>query len=300
MRRANAGLVKPVNRWGQFDMWLRIASAAVLAPLFLLALFKLPVTGVLVLIGLLLAGVVWEASSLAGMKAPGIRILYTASVAGAGSAGFLFVGKIPELSKWVIYLSGLACLWWIVHIPLLARFSVSTPGTYGSVSGRASNSAFVLLTTWFAIVAILLQDNREPMLLVYILVMIWIADSGAYFAGKFLGKHKLAPRVSPGKTIEGVAGGLAAVAVYALLCGSLVFDLQGARLLEWLLLALVVSAVSVVGDLNESAIKRAVGKKDSGSIIPGHGGLFDRVDAITAAVPVFYFGLVQANRGVLL
>jgi len=271
-------------------MWKRIASAAVLAPLFLLALFKLPVTGVLIIIGLVLAGVAWEAAGLVGLTAPIQRILFSGAIVGSGIAGYFFISPVPEANAWLLYLGGIALAWWLVHIYLLASFSTKTPGSYGSLGGRLTNVVFVLLSTWFAIVALMLQDAKEPLLFVYVLVMIWIADSGAYFAGKFLGRHKLAPNVSPGKTIEGVIGGLAAVAVYAWVYGSQVFGITGQHLVYWLLLALLVSAISVVGDLNESALKRVVGKKDSGSVIPGHGGLFDRVDAITAAMPVFYFG----------
>lgn len=271
-------------------MWKRIASAAVLAPLFLLALFKLPVAGVLIIIGLILAGVAWEASGLIGLSAVSQRMLFSAAIVGSGVAGYFFITPSPEESRWLLYLGGIAMTWWFAHIYLLASFSVASPGEYGRVGGRIINVVFVLLSTWFSIVALMLQDSREPLLLVYILVMIWVADSGAYFAGKLLGRHKLAPKVSPGKTIEGVIGGLAAVAVYAWLYGTQVFGIEGQQLFYWLLLALLAAAVSVVGDLNESALKRIVGKKDSGSVIPGHGGLFDRVDAITAAVPIFYFG----------
>jgi len=271
-------------------MWKRIASAAVLAPLFLLALFKLPVTGVLIIIGLVLAGVAWEAAGLVGLSMPIQRFLFSSLVVGVGIGGYFFISPVPEENSWLVYLGGIALVWWLVHIYLLASFSTATPGSYGRLGGRLTNVVFVLLSTWFAIVALMLQDTREPLLFVYVLVMIWVADSGAYFAGKFLGRHKLAPKVSPGKTIEGVIGGLAAVALYAWIYGSQVFGISGQHLFNWLLLALLVSAISVVGDLNESALKRVVGKKDSGSVIPGHGGLFDRVDAITAALPVFYFG----------
>ena len=96
--------------------------------------------------------------------------------------------------------------------------------------------------------------------------------------------------VSPGKTIEGVIGGVIAVTIFAWIYGSQVFHFAGKDMLMWQILSIIVALISVVGDLNESALKRVMGKKDSGNIIPGHGGFFDRADAITAAVPVFYFG----------
>lgn len=271
-------------------MWTRIASAAVLAPLFLVALFKLPETGLLAMLGLLLLGVAWEAMTLAGIGVAWTKLVILAGMALAAAGGWYATPTQPAQNDWVFLVSGLATAWWCVHVFLLSRFSVDRPGTYGSVFGRSANVVFILLTTWIAITALTLHDSHQPLLLVYVLVMVWIADSGAYFAGRFLGRHKLAPRVSPGKTIEGVVGGLAAVGVYSYIYGTQVFGIAGLDISYWVGLALLVSAVSVAGDLNESAIKRVVGKKDSGAIIPGHGGLFDRVDAMTAALPVFYFG----------
>lgn len=271
-------------------MWTRIASAAVLAPLFLLALFKLPQTGLLLLLALLLLGVAWEAVTLAGIARVRDRLALLSGVALVAAGGWYATPGSPVENDWVFLVSGATTAWWCAHVYLLSQFSVDRPGSYGSVLGRSTNIIFILLTTWLAISALTLQDSRQPLLLVYVLVMVWIADSGAYFAGRFFGRHKLAPQVSPGKTIEGVVGGLVAVGVYSYIYGSQVFDITGIDVAYWVALAILVSAVSVAGDLNESAIKRVVGKKDSGAIIPGHGGLFDRIDAMTAALPVFYFG----------
>lgn len=270
-------------------MWKRIVTAAVLAPLFLLALIYLPVAGIQVLIGLILVGVSWEAAQLAGFQARVSRYLFIfiLIITGLALATMVPVGTAPGV---YLYSAGIACLWWLLDIFILAQFSVENPKLYGSKVSRVLSISVVLLTTWIAMNALLLQDVRSPLLLVYVLVMVWVADSGAYFAGKFLGTHKLAVHVSPGKTIEGVIGGVIAVIVFAWVYGSQVFHFAGKDMLTWLALSIVVALVSVVGDLNESALKRVMGKKDSGNIIPGHGGFFDRADAITAAVPVFYFG----------
>jgi phosphatidate cytidylyltransferase len=143
---------------------------------------------------------------------------------------------------------------------------------------------FVLVPAWLALARLHASD---PQLLLYLLLLVVAADIGAYFAGRRFGKNKLAPRVSPGKTWEGVLGGLAASALMALI-GVRWFEVSAASFIG--LCALVVAA-SIVGDLTESLFKRHAGLKDSGSLLPGHGGLLDRVDSITAAAPVFLVGL---------
>jgi len=270
-------------------MWKRIVTAAVLAPLFLLALISLPAAGVQVLIGLILVGVVWEAAQLSGFQARTSQYLFVfiLIIIGLALPTVAPVGKIPKL---YLYSAGIACLWWLLDIFILAQFRMENPKLYGSKTGRILSISVVMLSAWMAINALLLQDSHSPRLLVYVLVMVWVADSGAYFTGKFLGSHKLASHVSPGKTIEGVIGGVFAVMIFAWLYGSQVFHFNGMDMLSWQVLSVVVGLLSVVGDLNESALKRVMGKKDSGNIFPGHGGFFDRADAITAAVPVFYFG----------
>ncbi len=146
-----------------------------------------------------------------------------------------------------------------------------------------------LVVAWSAVMALHGQGGQGPALLLFLLVLIWVADSGAYFAGRAFGRHKLSPRVSPGKTWEGVAGGLAG----ALLCG-LVFhylDLAPAPLLSLLGLCLLTALVSIGGDLWESLLKRQAGLKDSGALLPGHGGVLDRIDSLIAAAPLFALGL---------
>ena len=129
------------------------------------------------------------------------------------------------------------------------------------------------------------------LLVLFLMVMIWVADSGAYFAGRQFGKHKLAPATSPGKTWEGVAGALLATAIFAFLlqANSSMINMNA---IAFVVLCVFTTLISVVGDLYESMFKRIVGVKDSGTLIPGHGGVLDRVDSLTAAAPVFVAGLV--------
>ncbi len=134
------------------------------------------------------------------------------------------------------------------------------------------------------------RQSDGPEWLLYGLMLVWVADSGAYFSGRRFGRRKLAAAISPGKTLEGLYGALATVAVYSLLA-AYYFRLEPAATAYLLALAMVLTLVSVAGDLFESVLKRERGVKDSGSILPGHGGVLDRIDSVLAAMPVFMAGL---------
>lgn len=156
--------------------------------------------------------------------------------------------------------------------------------------------ALVLVPAWVGLNHIrsshfqLANVDNNLLLLVYVFCVVWIADIGAYFAGRAFGKAKLAPRVSPGKSWAGVWGGLAAVAVLSLVV-SLLIGCDGRETLLLLILSLVTGAVSVLGDLLESMLKRFRGIKDSSQLLPGHGGIMDRIDSLTAAIPIFALGM---------
>ncbi len=146
----------------------------------------------------------------------------------------------------------------------------------------------VLVPAWLALSYLHRVPERGPQLTLFLLLLVFAADIGAYFAGRAFGRLKLAPQVSPGKTWEGVIGGLSSAALIAY-AGALWFKFDTIAILG---LGCAVALVSVVGDLTESMFKRHVGLKDSGAILPGHGGMLDRLDSITAAAPVFALGMV--------
>jgi len=148
---------------------------------------------------------------------------------------------------------------------------------------RLAMGLWVLLPTWVGFSV--LRESGAAWLL-FVLLLVWGADIGAYFVGRALGRHKLAPRVSPGKTWEGVAGGLMVTALLAIVFASWQ-SLGVAGGLMLMLATAVVTLVSVLGDLLESMLKRHRGIKDSSQLLPGHGGVLDRVDSLTAAVPLF-------------
>ena len=148
-----------------------------------------------------------------------------------------------------------------------------------------------------AVILVFIHGNFEQggWILLYLMTLVWIANMGAYFNGRRFGKNKLAPAISPGKTWEGVIGGLFAAVIWVLLVYALLIDLLAGlpeiNLLGFIMIGLATSAISIVGDLFESVLKRQADVKDSGHILPGHGGLFDRVDGVIAATPIFGVGL---------
>jgi phosphatidate cytidylyltransferase len=148
---------------------------------------------------------------------------------------------------------------------------------------------------WLALVRLHAVPDLGPRLVLSLLVLIWVADTAAYFAGRALGRRKLAPMVSPGKTLEGLAGALVGAATFGLVLGEL--DLLGGLAPAAALgLCVGVSLFSVAGDLFESYAKRAAGLKDSGALLPGHGGVLDRIDSLIAGTPVFLLGLLLLWR----
>lgn len=185
----------------------------------------------------------------------------------------------PASLAWL--LSG-ALIWWAVAFVWLSWFPARVSGMGAAIAGLC-----VLVPAWVALGRLHLSQPAGNQWLVFLLVLVSIADVGAFFAGRQFGRVKLAPRVSPGKTWEGLMGGIvmAGVAAFA---GLAWFD---APISAFLALCTGVVLLSVVGDLTESLFKRYAGLKDSGSIFPGHGGVLDRIDSVTAAAPLFLLGL---------
>lgn len=184
-------------------------------------------------------------------------------------------------------LIALAIVFWLLVAPLwlLGRWHAERPFV------RAAVGVMVLLPTW---VALLYLHARGPGVLLGVMAIVWIADTSAYFAGRRFGRHKLAPAISPGKTWEGVAGALVALALYAVALGAVI----GMPLPALFLLLAALLYVSVLGDLFESWIKRVSGMKDSGDVLPGHGGVLDRIDALTSTLPIAAGMLMWLERSV--
>ncbi|MFT0212976.1 phosphatidate cytidylyltransferase [Pseudomonas sp. F1_0610] len=265
----------------------RILTALWLLPLALLGFFYLEGIFFALFIGAVITLGAWEWAALAGIKAQDVRVAYAALVAVLMSLLYL----LPSLAKPIIYL---ATVWWIAAIVMVLTFPKSTVAWGGSL-GSLLIGLLVLVPAWQGLV-LLKQMPQANWLILAVMLMVWMADIGAYFVGKAIGKRKLAPQVSPGKSWEGAIGGLV-ISVAVVISYALWRDLAIASLPVMILGAAIVVAISIIGDLTESMFKRHSGIKDSSNLLPGHGGILDRVDSITSAVPVFVLLLVLAGWG---
>ncbi|HKB82459.1 MAG TPA: phosphatidate cytidylyltransferase [Burkholderiales bacterium] len=258
----------------------RVLTALVLVPLLLASLFLLPGIGWQLLTCLPIALAAGEWARLGGFRRT-FRVAFVGIVLAsclAFVAAFLNIGNWGRAGDLSHLLLVAALMFWTIAVPLwLYRgWRVTQPLLFGAVGWT------VLVPAWLA--AVFLQ--RSPWLLLATLLVVWIADTAAYFAGRRFGRRKLAPRISPGKSWEGVTGAFVAVLVYGL-AASLVLQ-PSANIYERVVTLIFVCAltvISIVGDLFESWIKRGAGAKDSGSLLPGHGGVLDRIDSLTAALP---------------
>lgn len=259
------------------ELGLRIATALVLAPLVLVALLALPSPWFAVFLLPFVAAGLWEWASLSGLTGASRVAFLAASVALGATLWWLQPLRVPLLV--------VAMIWWLAVLGLIVAYPrgsrVLRQRPLGAVVGMLT-----LACAWIALVQI--HDERR-VLVVWLLLQVWAADIGAYFAGHALGRRKLAPRVSPGKTWEGLAGGLVLALVVAATWAFFDPDLVApGRGLPWVLaVSSLIVLVSVVGDLAESLQKRVAEVKDSGRMFPGHGGVLDRIDSLLAAAPAF-------------
>lgn len=260
---------------------LRILTAAILVPLMVWATVALATPWLGALMGVFILAAGWEWTRLCGLAQVWVRILYISGLAAAGV--LLFFAPVAPLML-------LSAAWWALALFEMLYHRDAHAGLLASAPGRLISGYFVLLPAWIAPLWLHAHQPEGWKLVLFIMVLVWTADSGAYFAGKAWGKTKIASHISPGKSLEGVLGGLAAVVLLAWFSGLWVWQFSANKLWVWVMLAAVIALVSVVGDLMESRFKRAAGVKDSGTLLPGHGGVLDRIDAFTAAAPFFVLG----------
>lgn len=257
----------------------RIMTAAVLIILAFAVVLYLPESAtVFALTALVLAGA-WEWSAFLRAPSQLVRIIYVAII---GALLYLTwrITQTPEGRDSVLLV---AVVWWIVALLWVMLAPRRVTPWIAAIAG-----ILALVPAWAALVRLRLEVDRGAEWVLFVLVLVWMADVGAFFVGRKFGRVRLAPEVSPGKTWEGVFGGIAFSAIVAVL-GAYWFSVP------WMVfvpLCLATVAFSIVGDLTESLLKRFAGVKDSGSLFPGHGGVMDRIDSVTAAAPILFFGLI--------
>lgn len=263
----------------------RVITAVVLTAIFVSVLFLLPPWGFQSLVFAMFGIAAWECSNLTGLANFLFRGVFTVVCVIAVAVGWQL---LPSLNQLLPFFT-LAALWWAVALLWVQGYPASTI-FWQSVIARVVIGLLTLIPAGIAVLVLHGQEHGIWLVLA-LLLLVAAADTGAYFSGRAFGKRKLAPNVSPGKSWEGVIGGLILVSLLAVAFSWL----TGGLWYQSLAIALPAAAVSVLGDLLESMLKRHRGVKDSGSILPGHGGVLDRIDGITAAAPIFALGLLASG-----
>jgi phosphatidate cytidylyltransferase len=250
----------------------RVLTSVISLLLLGVILFVVPPRATELVIGLLILAGAWEWSGFLGVKSSMVRALYVVLIAVLCAVPYL----VADAAMFILQIG---FVWWFVAFVWAMLFPTPIPAVIRWICG-----ALVLVPLFTALV-MLFQEG--PLYLLFALLIVWAADAGAYFAGKRFGRVKLAPSISPGKTWEGVIGGLIVVIVLAFAVGKWA-EVSVAVLVPF---CLAVGGLSIVGDLTVSMFKRTAGVKDSGTLFPGHGGVLDRVDSVAAAAPLFTLGI---------
>ena len=278
----------------------RVITASVLAPLVVVAIFYLPHVYFSLLWGIIMLMAAWEWSNLAGVKWGIGKILFLVALLPAMLflhfwTQFLEVvtqlSNYPEIRKYSGVIEVLMIpivLFWFRMMFKIRKSGTELLENKQSTGKKLFIGGFVLVSAWFFLSRLMVFE--EPAMTMYLFLLIWAADIAAYFAGKRFGITKLAIEISPGKTLEGMYGALGAAAVIGLLL-AFYYGYPPLITIDFILLSLITVLVSIYGDLFFSAAKRIRGVKDSGTLLPGHGGLLDRLDSIIAAIPIFYSGV---------
>ncbi|HYW93155.1 MAG TPA: phosphatidate cytidylyltransferase [Gammaproteobacteria bacterium] len=266
----------------------RILTALVLGPLVMAAIVWLPLAWLEVFIGVVVTLAALEWGGIMQLPGPLARGLFATAIATLLGLTSLAWGALPQGTAGVLL--GIAAIWWLIALAWVLAYPAGLPQGRAMRGRETLAGVCMLVPAWFAVVALRAQGGAGGWLLLFLLVIIWAADIAAFFAGRAVGRHKMAPHVSPGKTWEGAAAGVAASSLIAAAC-ALPLGVPEGAIPVFVALCAVVASFSIVGDLAVSMFKRHARLKDSGTLLPGHGGLLDRIDSLTAAAPAFLLGI---------
>lgn len=266
----------------------RLITAFLLIPPVVLGLVTMPTVVVAVAAGLVGVVAAWEWAALSGLEIVRDRVLYVLVTV---VAMLLVYGWLTSSENSGVVLFAVALVWWCVAFIGVVAYQLYGKELTSSPTTRGIAGLLTMVPSWGAVVVLHGSRDGGPYLVLFLLALVWGADSAAYFFGRRFGKHRLADKVSPGKTWEGVAGSLGAISLVALVGTSILLP-EHVVMAPFVALCLVTGMVSILGDLVESQFKRLAGVKDSGSLLPGHGGILDRIDSLTAAAPIFVLGAI--------
>lgn len=272
----------------------RVITALLLAPPFVAGFLWLPTWMVAIGLGAAMLLGAWEWAALVGWQTPTLRRVYMVFTAAMFVAGYIFITQgwpvLPVEILWLLWWG--IIIYWLVGYQRTGQTNIPRSQLIWGIIGQ-----LLLVPMWASLVGLHSLQGQGPKLVIALLLIIWAADIAAYFSGRQWGRHKLASRISPGKTWEGCAGALAGTLIIAFLC-SQVMDLFVLQRWQFLLLSLVTAIFSITGDLFESLAKRIAGVKDSSSLLPGHGGILDRIDSLTTGAPIFLLGISMLRGGI--
>ncbi|KGY08576.1 phosphatidate cytidylyltransferase [Vibrio sinaloensis] len=272
----------------------RIITALILAPLVILGIFELSLPLFTIAIAAVMMIGYWEWTQFVEAKSRAMALIPAVLVSGLSLVLVPFDAfSLNQIVEPHYAILAVGCVWWLVSSTLAITYPKSASLWQHSPMLRHLFGILTLLPFFWSVLLLRAEGIETDAyhgakLVLYVCLIVWAADSGAYFAGKSMGKRKMAPKVSPNKTIEGLIGGIVTAIIVGWGAASW-FDIEFTSPFIMIVITLITVVISVLGDLVESMFKRVSGIKDSSNIIPGHGGVLDRIDSLTAAFPVFAF-----------
>jgi phosphatidate cytidylyltransferase len=267
----------------------RVITAIILASLIVGAVIFLPTKILALVLALIICIASWEWAACVGFDSPLHKIIYVSIILLCLMACLLLLDK-----QWILLIIACGFIWWLIAMFLIIYYQINLTINLSSRFIKAIIGGVILIPAWLSLILIHSRTSGVSLML-FLLFLVWIADTAAYFSGRKFGSKKLASNVSPGKSWEGVYGALSISLLFGV-SYALYADMRLIYAIFFIVLALCTVSFSIMGDLVESMFKRMAGIKDSSNMLPGHGGVLDRVDSLTSAAPMFFAGLWAMER----